>query len=241
MKDLQVGDKVLTSSNKYQPVYSFGHYNPEKQAEFRQLYTADTVLELTAEHLVFLKDQAQPVRADSLQVGDSLRGQHGKGQIITKIDTVVRQGLYAPFTPEGTVVVDGIVASSYISLQEGKNFVELKSGSLPQLSQHGYVHMGLSPMRLLCMGVSSSYCTTYNEEGIPFYAALSIDLNLWANEQGAAVQALAFTGIFLLTGASLAAETVFGPSLAPLAIFILAGLLLWRKRASSLVEKQKSL
>jgi len=240
MKDLRVGDHVLTASNDYQLVYAFGHKNPTKLAEFRQVHTQETVLELTAEHLVFVQDQAHPVRADSLEVGDSLLAKEGTAQIITKISTIQRQGLYTPLTPEGTALVNGIAASSYISLQDHQTFLEMKNGLRLPLSQHDFSHMGMTPLRQLCMGVSSSYCNDhYNEEGFPSYVAWAIDTSLWVTEQSALVQALVLTTYLLVFAPLLAAETLFGPSLTPLAIFGLACLLCWRKNLAP--QKQKAL
>ncbi|CAB9522096.1 expressed unknown protein [Seminavis robusta] len=226
MKDLQVGDKILTASNEYQPVYSFGHWDPTTEARFLQFHTKEgTVLEMTPEHLVFEADNNDPVRADSLQVGDVLRGNNPQSShTIAKIDSIQREGLYAPFTEEGTLVVDGIVASSYISLQHGHNDVKLQNGASLGISQHDYVHMGIAPLRLLCLGVSGRYCSTdyYTSEGMPFYAAFSVWVNLWVNEQSSMVQMMAFGVISLLTGACLAAETMFGASRAPLALCAMA-------------------
>jgi hypothetical protein len=53
---------------------------------------------------------------------------------VTKITTVKRQGAYAPFTESGTVVVNGVVASSYISLQNGSAFFRV--GGFNVVSMH---------------------------------------------------------------------------------------------------------
>ena len=230
MKDLQVGDKILTASNTYQPIYSFGHYDPEKMAQFFQIHTQDSVIELTGEHLVFRKNHDHPVRADSLREGDSLLGQGGLVQEVRAIKKIQRQGLYTPFTPDGTVVVDGIVASSYVSLQDGNDFLRMKSGLVLPLSMHDYIHMGMSPLRMFCMGVSSRYCTTLNEEGIPPYAALSIDMSHWTSRQNVVIQTL-LLAIFLLVYIPLiAVEFIFGPTMAPLAVFVLSAVYGWRRR-----------
>lgn len=232
MKDLQVGDNIWTG-NGYSPVYSFGHRSPRVNSEFLQIHTAakTSPLEMTAEHLVFLEGKDSPVRADSLAAGDVLQGL--VRMTVTKIQTVERQGLYAPLTPEGILLVDGVKTSSYISLQAGNSAVQLQNGiSLLRMSQHDYIHAGLSPMRLLCMGISSSYCSTDNESGIPFYARLSIAVNEWINAKPVMVQAVAFASVLVLIGSSAAVETVFGPSLAPLALLLLGTII-------SLVIKKK--
>jgi hypothetical protein len=123
-------------------------------------------------------------------------------------------------------VVDGIVASTYVSLQAGHDDVRLQNGWSTGISQHDYVHMGLAPLRLLCMGVSGRMCAT-NAEGMPWYAAFSVSVNLWVNQQTTMVQLLSFSVIGILTGICLAAESVFGASRAPLVMLALA-LLVWK-------------
>ncbi|CAB9502309.1 unknown protein [Seminavis robusta] len=58
MKDLQVGDRVLTTSGTYQPIYSFGHYQTDQKATFLQIHTSTNSsskpLEMTGNHLIFL-------------------------------------------------------------------------------------------------------------------------------------------------------------------------------------------
>jgi hypothetical protein len=100
MKDLKVGDQVLTSQgdgqmDKYQSVYAFGHIDPNVLATFVRIYTkdtADTPLELTAEHMVYVYGKTRPVRSDSIQVGDILRGHNGSASTVTKISTI--QGIW---------------------------------------------------------------------------------------------------------------------------------------------------
>ena len=45
-------------------------------AEFVQLVTQESTLEMSGEHLVFVAGKANPVRADSIQVGDVLHPDH---------------------------------------------------------------------------------------------------------------------------------------------------------------------
>ena len=153
MKELQVGDLVLTGSKNYEAVYAFGHHKQDGLYSFLQVHTKNeqTPFEVTPEHLVFLSGRMNPVRADSIKVGDELRGATS-GARVTKIAHVHKQGLYAPLTAKGSVVVDGIVASSYISLQSSADeYVELQGG-FKVMSQHSFVHMTLAPFRFFCMG-----------------------------------------------------------------------------------------
>jgi hypothetical protein len=226
MEELKVGDSVLTGTGRYEPVYAFGHKNTAQVAEFLQMEMSESKqkLELTAAHMVFVQGQKHPIRADSIQVGDVLRSTTAEGGKVTKIGTVTRTGLYAPLTPSGSVVVDGIVASSYISLQSSAmEYVELKGGISTGMSQQDYVHMGLSPLRLVCMGISSRLCaeTKNNEYGMPYYAAFAVQVNQWAHSQNIFVQTLVLLAVPILTGICLLLENTFGPSWAPLAVLLI--------------------
>jgi hypothetical protein len=219
MEDLQQGDHVLTGSNTYQPVYAFGHYKADVPANFIQLTTSASTLEMTGQHLVYVADKVNPVRADSIKVGDILRSASDADATVTKISNIQRKGVYAPMTPSGSVVVDGIVASSYVSLQSNaKEFVEFQGGISTGVSQHDYVHLGLSPFRLVCMGISSSLCASYNEDGMPHYAAFAVKLNEWAHAQNVVLQALTLLAVILLTGVCMMLENTFNATYAPLVV-----------------------
>ena len=223
MKNLQVGDRVLTSSGAYEPVYAFGHKNPTESADFLQFKTAGSKLEMTGGHLVFLDGKTNPVRADSVKVGDVLRTAEA-GAKITKISNVQRDGVYSPLTPGGTVVVDGIVASTYISLQkDADEHIELQGGISTFMSYQDFIHMTLSPFRMLAMGVSSTIANVYTEEGIPVYASYGMDFAEWANNQNIVVQAVLLLAVLSLAGASMVVENTFGASVAPLALVAGAG------------------
>ena len=81
MKDLKIGDYVLTDADHYEPVFTFGHVDRERPTDFVSIETVPRnakrstdhrPLEMTGQHLVFLHGKANPVRADSVKVGDIL-------------------------------------------------------------------------------------------------------------------------------------------------------------------------
>lgn len=127
MKELQVGDPVLTRTGTYQPVYAFAHWDPTRSAQFLQIYTrtlngddkhnnlensrATSPLEVTKDHLVYIHGMAKPIPAAAVQVGDVLQGvstatvsnqsavsKHQPELVVTKIQSVTRKGLYNPLT-----------------------------------------------------------------------------------------------------------------------------------------------
>eukprot|EP00797_Seminavis_robusta_P003747 Sro123_g059410.2 (399) ;mRNA; f:10460-11656 len=220
MADLQVGDHVWSSKHKYEEVYAFGHYSREESGSFLQIQTKDpkgssshfAPLEVTGEHLVYVLDHKNPIRADSLSPGDALGQTEETARVVSKISQVKRRGLFNPLTPSGTLVVDGIDASSYISFQESKEYVELQGGLPTMLSHHDFVHVALSPFRLLCTSslvAAHLICNSYNDHGLPFYVSFGITLIRWANEQCLLLQVLVLSLVFVLCGAFALVEQIF--------------------------------
>merc|ERR1712232_702264 len=67
-------------------------------------------------------------------------------------------GLYAPFTPSGTIMVNNVLVSSFIDLQ-----LPTSTTTMQWLA-----HMGEFPHRVMCYYSGYNYCQgeTYNEVGI---------------------------------------------------------------------------
>ena len=177
MADLEVGDRVLSSTGgeSYQTVYAFAHLDKTRPTKFLQIFTdsgsSEAALEVTENHLIFLGGKSHPVPAKTIRVGDLLKGNNENTQYqstlnVTSIQTVVRNGVYAPLTQDGTVVVgkDNVVASSYVAVQTpvqtttnnldtetNEGHVEMTDiGTLSWLHQADVTHMWLSPLRLVC-------------------------------------------------------------------------------------------
>jgi hypothetical protein len=122
MKELKIGDLVLTSASTYEAVYSFGHYHPKLEANFLKITTSSPFskpLEISEQHMLFVNGRAIP--ASLVRIGDLLSLATPKTsstvRVERKIGTVVRQGVYAPFTPSGTLVVNKILASTFVAFQ----------------------------------------------------------------------------------------------------------------------------
>lgn len=242
MKDLQVGDLVVTGSEKqrYQPVYAFGHYKEKAPpTEFLKIETfpfdrKKRAVEITGQHMIYLHGKPNPVRADSLKVGDVLRGDHNRGLTVTKISIVKRRDNYAPLTPHGTVVVDGIVASSYISLQEfAREHIELgESGFTVNLSQRVIVHVALSPYRMYCMGLTSNRCQSYNENGLPHYVAFGLKVADWGNAQHVLVQLFGLMAFFVILSPFVVVEDLAGPEYGPTMLLVIILTFILYKRSN---------
>jgi hypothetical protein len=231
MKDLQVGDHVLTQSKMiYEPVYAFAHMDKLRTIEFLQIHTPSSgaaPLELTEEHMVFVEGKSGPVRAAALKVGDILSSKSSIGpQSVTKISTVFRQGLYAPLTPSGTIVVaDGIVASNYIAMQGPREDIENEervilgdAWTVPHLHQADVAHMWLSPMRMWCLGITSKMCDRHDEDGKHPYVALGLHLVAAMDTKSFVAQFIVIALALLVVGIFSAVEACFGASYGPLAL-----------------------
>jgi len=226
MKDLKVGDRVLTTDHEYAPVYTFGHRLPAKKDVFVQVDTVnpEANLQMTGEHLVFVEGKSDPVRADSIQPGDILQTTEDSGARVVATFLLIREGLYAPITTKGTLVVDGIAASSYVSLQDhASEKVELNGFTL--MSQHKFVHMSLSPLRMACLGISSRFCQhDETTTGMPSYISATLAVQQYSEGHHIYVQMAVWATWIVLSGVCMAVETAFGAAAAPAVIAFLAGL-----------------
>lgn len=138
MAQLRIGDHVQVLGRggrlSFEPVYLFGHQDAAARSSMLSLTVLSsstnhtTQLTLTADHFLPVQ-QPQPhapghklgmtvsvmKRAADVAVGDKVWAVDAGGEVSvqTVVATSVRlvQGLFNPFTPAGTIVVDGVVAS----------------------------------------------------------------------------------------------------------------------------------
>lgn len=128
LEELWIGDRVLaldmaTGRFTYSEVILFLDRDPEQQRQFLHLRTASgRNLTVTPSHLLMVATNAsdiyrvQVVFADRVRRGDQILIHN---RLEPEIDTVIsteailKRGVYAPLTREGTIVVDGIVASCF--------------------------------------------------------------------------------------------------------------------------------
>ena len=171
-----------------------------------------------------------PVRAGDLKVGDSLvRHTTLVPAMVTKITEVERKGLYAPMTRSGTVVVDGLLASSYVSVQPGREVVHLDDQvALEWLYQSDLAHLWMGPLRLACHYVSSAFCgEVYHGEkdGMHQWVAAGLGLMGWFDDQPFVLQlpvgAAVFIPLVVMRGVELALEYALYAGLLLVAIVVL--------------------
>jgi len=177
MDQLKIGDFVLTGDGTYSKVYSFGHLTRNQLVEYLQIQTKTAAattkmdqffpaLEISAVHMLYVNGKLAP--AGQIQVGDSLTTvlptekddeTHVSTVAVTvkSIRKVQRRGAYAPLTGAGNLVVNGVVASSYVSLEWIPKSV---SGDALFYLQH----IGTLPLRVYCtMLVGGCAHETYSE------------------------------------------------------------------------------
>ncbi|KAK8750384.1 hypothetical protein OTU49_014801 [Cherax quadricarinatus] len=137
VSDIREGDEVQVmradGSLVFSPVLMFLHRDLGVSRSFLQLTTSSgAALTLTPSHLIFLLQRRlvpslTPTVADALELGgvvlagrveagDFLLVTGQKGVRLEKVVAIrheLGEGVFAPLTAEGTVVVDGFVASCY--------------------------------------------------------------------------------------------------------------------------------
>ena len=173
MDQLQIGDMVLTTNQnggyEYSPVYSFGHKAHMVKASFLQLIleTTSKPLEISSNHLLYRYDDAEKkprlVPASSVKTGDRLiTFQHGSSDTVTVqgVRTITREGIYAPFTGTGDIVINGIRTSNYIALPpEFQKYLTFAQ-------QHWLQHMAYTPYRWYCSWLGCVNETYDKESGV---------------------------------------------------------------------------
>lgn len=183
MKDIRIGDVVHVGNGKYERVYSFGHYSPTSTGDdYVQLSVSGTnkKLTLTSDHLVWTKKIGKAgafLAASQVQVGDELLWNDSD---IVKVEAVQQgltgQGLLAPFTPSGTIMVDGFLTSSFIDA--------MKQPLLGAGAAHWAAHSYEFPHRLACHYFGNECVNeTYNEHGVSTWVAAPFELGKWVLDQ----------------------------------------------------------
>lgn len=148
LSSLAPGDRVLALSEKGQVVFSqvllFLHQDQDSWSTFLSLETEDGHrLALTPHHLVFLaphcrldSSEYQAQFASRARTGDCVLIHIAEGQVCpSRISSVLVEesvGVYAPLTEDGTLFVDGVLASSYALVED-----------------HRLAHWAFGPLRLL--------------------------------------------------------------------------------------------
>ncbi|CAH1971731.1 unnamed protein product [Acanthoscelides obtectus] len=126
LSDLQIGDLILavdpyTQQAFYSEMLMFIDYNPDQKREFvRFSLISGSTFTVTPNHLVLSSEGLGQVEfAGNVKVGDRLLINSAdvlREEFVSRIETVLAKGVYAPLTSAGTVVVDGVAASCYATV-----------------------------------------------------------------------------------------------------------------------------
>ncbi|KRT83295.1 hypothetical protein AMK59_3366, partial [Oryctes borbonicus] len=128
LQDLQVGEKILSLDlNTQQFIYSevilFLDWDPSQRRDFLKFeLRSGRTLTVTPSHLIFQianDNTSRTIYAAKLSVGDRVLVRDSSRLIedaIVKVQQVAKTGVFAPLTMTGTVVVDGVLASCYATI-----------------------------------------------------------------------------------------------------------------------------
>ena len=228
MSALRIGDKVL-AGDKYETVYSFGHRHTELYSEILQIIADNAVAaELSENHMLFVGGKALP--ASAIKVGDKLDLANGSSVAVTKINTVGRTGVFAPFTESGLINVNGVVASTYVNLQgQSDSFMV---GPFKTLSMQFVAHATQAPHRVVCtLHLDACKSETYNEEGISRFVAAQLAAAKWLFSQKDYVVAIAFGPILVLVGVASLLECLVKYPIVVIVMVVAIALSTIRKKA----------
>ena len=194
---LPVGDVIKVDNAKYEPVYAFSHRSESIRREYLELGLAGgRSLEISDSHMVCVPGN-KFVPASTIQVGDELVDGNGSSTKVLSVKKIVRQGAYAPFTPAGTLVVNGVRASSFIALQDSETLkiAGIDTGLTFQFLAHTFER----PHRLWCLHLSNCEEVQYTTEGISLWVDVPHKVARWFLDQNSVVMvvvALPLLGLF---------------------------------------------
>lgn len=112
LSDLQAGDHVLDKSGTTsEPVLGFLHAVLSQSNVFLTVIHSRGEFRASANHIVFANEKEMLVA--NAQVGDHLFVAEGKSLVLSVRRSISSQGMFAPLTASGMIVVDGVFASNY--------------------------------------------------------------------------------------------------------------------------------
>ena len=228
MKDIKLGDKVLVQGGKYEAVYSFGHRDEGTPTQYLNIGTAAGALVISNDHMVFTEG-GRSVPASQVKVGDKLQlAEDGDLATVTDIHVVNKQGAYAPFTASGTVIVNGVKASSFIAFQDSECL--LVAGVNTGLTFQFLAHTFERPHRFWCQYMSKCSEERYSDEGISLWVDIPHKAGVWFVNQNGAVMSVVVVPV-------LACVAFFAYPLSCLCVCLLLAAMLTPSRRLSLRVK----
>jgi hypothetical protein len=171
LDSINIGDRVKTGVTqdgqiRYSPIISWMHRNRDVELKYLQIFTNTAPhepLEISDDHFLYLHNN-KVVRARDVRVGDRLKGDTAN-MVVTHIEYIRRQGVYAPATESGKIWLSGVTTSCYVSL--------INEDIMSPNMHAALSHMALGPLRMVCKIGSFSICQheTHSDNGF--------SMNLW--------------------------------------------------------------
>jgi len=202
MDSLRIGDSVRVKDGKFSKVYSFGHRDTGVVVNYLQIKTNEfqDPLEISHIHMLFVQDGAttKSVPASTIKVGDMILTENGNTAKVRNIKNVQRKGAYAPFTTSGDIVVNGLLASNYVSLMEETTVIPV--------TMQWIAHTFKAPHRMLC-SLNFAICKneTYDSGGLSTWIITPFHGGQWLAKQNTVIK---FMGITVLVSALLVVSMV---------------------------------
>jgi hypothetical protein len=125
--------------------------------------------------MLFIKGKGY-VPASLVTVGDSLVNDRGLVQEVKSVKSIKAKGLYAPFTPSGKLVVDGVVVSSYMAFDDTASVAILPG---LRLSYQWLAHAFEFPHRVVCHYLRKCPKERYTKDGISTWVARPFKIAKW--------------------------------------------------------------
>ncbi|CAF1158166.1 unnamed protein product [Adineta steineri] len=140
LSSLQIGTqvRVINEENQisYSPIIAFLHRELDEYALYKRIQTKNSFIELSKRHLIHHRKNGfiwaeNLIKGDEILVSTSIHTNETQWEEIVDITDVYKQGLMAPLTEQGTIIVNNIHASCYALVKS-----------------HRVAHFALAPYRL---------------------------------------------------------------------------------------------
>ena len=196
---LVIGDMIKANKDTFDRVYGFGHRDETTKGEYIQIHAIGLThpLELSKDHMLFVQNDyvEQSIPASLVKTGDKLIMGSGPVAEVQDTNTVTRRGAYAPLTTSGTVVVNGVMASTYVSLQDDSGVLVI--GGIKTVSMQWLAHLSQAPHRIVC-ALNWSFCQdeTYMNNGISKWVDGPLRISTWLLEQNPVVVTVVVVPVF---------------------------------------------
>ena len=108
----------------FSPIFAFMDHADDVAVEYLRLHTASgDALTLTPDHIAWAHEPRRPVLAKDIKVGHvlwvaaadastaSAAAPAFSPSVVVRVEAIQKRGMHAPLTEDGSIVVDGVLAS----------------------------------------------------------------------------------------------------------------------------------